>query len=485
MEPVNISLPDLAVELADKINVPKADATEAVKNWKVKAKAHIKAKGYLVVDEDSGNAVKLEDVIAALSPDEDDIEQMMDDEAGDNADYEDKDENEETESIGKAIADAIESAAKNAHNYTDNRLKALQRASVKVGDERNDDEGTASFKHFGEFSKAVMTKAKTGVLDKRLLGTKDATTFGNANVGADGGFLIPPDFRAEILKYALAQPTIWSRCRQFQTSSNHLEIPIDKTTPWSTDGTQVEWFDADDADSMTQRKPKLGKTTVNLHDLGVLVPVTNNMLEDSAVAVDAYLREAVAPRINYAIDDAVLNGDGNGKPMGIRNSGAIVSVTRNATNGANLADLVNLIQSVGDFNVSPSVAYVAHRTLIADIFTATIGDNGVFLQDGTGEGADALLQRVLTKPILYHQAAQTRDAAGDLGLYDFAQYILLTKTGDTGMRTDVSMHLYFDQNTTAFRFVMRVGGQPWTNAVVDDDNGSGDFSPFAQLAAAA
>jgi hypothetical protein len=44
-------------------------------------------------------------------------------------------------------------------------------------------------------------------------------------------------------------------------------------------------------------------------------------------------------------------------------------------------------------------------------------------------------------------------------LRDLKQYFALVKGG--GVQTDVSIHLYFDQDTTAFRFILRVGGQPW------------------------
>jgi HK97 family phage major capsid protein len=47
---------------------------------------------------------------------------------------------------------------------------------------------------------------------------------------------------------------------------------------------------------------------------------------------------------------------------------------------------------------------------------------------------------------------------GDIILVDLSQYMTVTK-GD--IRTDVSIHLYFDQDLTAFRFIFRVAGQPW------------------------
>jgi HK97 family phage major capsid protein len=63
---------------------------------------------------------------------------------------------------------------------------------------------------------------------------------------------------------------------------------------------------------------------------------------------------------------------------------------------------------------------------------------------------------------------------------DLSQYMSVVKAG--GIRQDVSIHLFFDYDITAFRFVLRVGGQPWWNAPITRQNGL-SRSPFVTLAA--
>ena len=50
-----------------------------------------------------------------------------------------------------------------------------------------------------------------------------------------------------------------------------------------------------------------------------------------------------------------------------------------------------------------------------------------------------------------------------------------------GMRSDVSIHLYFDSDQTAFRFIMRVGGQSYWSAAITRQNGSNTLSPIVTL----
>jgi hypothetical protein len=49
------------------------------------------------------------------------------------------------------------------------------------------------------------------------------------------------------------------------------------------------------------------------------------------------------------------------------------------------------------------------------------------------------------------------------------------------MRTDVSIHLYFDTDHVAFRFIMRLGGQSYWPAPIVRQNGSNTLSPIVTL----
>ena len=53
-------------------------------------------------------------------------------------------------------------------------------------------------------------------------------------------------------------------------------------------------------------------------------------------------------------------------------------------------------------------------------------------------------------------------------LVDLSQYLTATKAG--GVRSQTSIHLWFDQGMTAFRFDLRVAGQPWWRRVFAGPN---------------
>jgi ATP-dependent Clp protease protease subunit len=109
------------------------------------------------------------------------------------------------------------------------------------------------------------------------------------------------------------------RTDRHATELNTMTLPTDMTTPWdSTGGIQAYW--TGEAAAMTQSKPKLEEVT-SRPEAGVLVPVTEELLED-ARRMDAYLRRKAPEKMDFKISDAIVRGNGAGMPLGFLNSPA-------------------------------------------------------------------------------------------------------------------------------------------------------------------
>ncbi len=72
---------------------------------------------------------------------------------------------------------------------------------------------------------------------------------------------------------------------------------------------------------------------------------------------------------------------------------------------------------------------------------------------------------------------------GDIIFVNLQQYMSVRKT--SGIRAETSVHLWFDQDITAFRFILRVAGEPWWNSVITRLNGTNTLSAYVTLAARA
>ncbi len=89
---------------------------------------------------------------------------------------------------------------------------------------------------------------------------------------------------------------------------------------------------------------------------------------------------------------------------------------------------------------------------------------------------------LMGRPVISTEAAAALGDVGDISFVDLKQYMSVVKAG--GIRQDVSIHLFFDYDVSAFRFVLRVGGQPWWNTAITRLNGL-SRSPFITLGARA
>lgn len=380
----------------------------------------------------------------------------------------------------------------------------LDRGAEAVKEATADDEGVEVvaedvstpklFKNFGEQMQAIFAayKSKMQNIDERLMkinefGDKRAAAAGGAAaVGSDGGFLIQSDFATEILKKAYEVGSLVSRCRRATVSPNsdRLIIPyVDETSRatgsrWG--GVQTYW--ANEADTATAKKPKIGKLEVPLHKLLGIAYMTRELFEDAS-AMSMIYRDAFAEEIAFMVENGIVNGTGAGQLLGILNASALISVSKEtAQEAASLyPENINKMYSRMWARSRANAVWLHNQDIEPQLFGMyqTIGTGGVpvFLPpNGLSQSPYGTL---MGRPLLPTEYNATLGTVGDLLLADLSQYLLLEK-GE--LRVDMSEHVNFASDEIAMRFVFRVGGQPlWTSAVTPF-KGTNTLSPFVALA---
>ena len=295
------------------------------------------------------------------------------------------------------------------------------------------------------------------------------------DAGADGGFAVPPEFRTEIARKLASPLSLASYCNVIETSSNSLSIPTEETTPWQpTGGIQAYW--ENEAAPIPPTKPLLSQATLRLNKLSCLVPVSDELIED-ATALASYLEGKAADKLIAKLNTAIIAGTGAGQPQGILKSTSLITVTKETTpttqaNGTViLPNIVNVwtrvlgswrknaVWLVND-DVIPQLDLLDFRKDNAAATTIPVYLPRNSISD---QGYDTLKGR----PVIPCDASPALGQPGDIILADLQQYLLAVKTHDGApIKENVSIHLYFDQGLTAFRFVMRVAGAPsWRDTV--------------------
>lgn len=363
-------------------------------------------------------------------------------------------------------------------------------AGAKITVEENvEKDPKRGFASIGDFMKSVhgasIAQRSGGAVDKRLIiGAAAPTTFANEGTGADGGFLIPPEFGKEIFMLSLGDNALLPLTDEVNVTGNSMGFPKDETTPWGTNGVRAYW--QGEATSGTQTKPVLGTNALRLKKLMALVPVSDEMLEDSA-ALASFLPKKIGASIQWKSNEAILFGKGNGQPFGALSSGAAVTVAKESGQAAATLKAENLAKMIarlpeGSF---PRAVWIINNDVLPALFTLTLGNYPIYLPSGTPIGGiqGSPYGTLLGRPIIVSQHAETIGTEGDVILVDLDYYQTITKAG--GMQTATSMHLYFDADATAFRTTFRMDGQSKIAAAIDPAKGTTKLSPFVKLGARA
>lgn len=356
--------------------------------------------------------------------------------------------------------------------------EAQQRHRIEVGDRAGVRKGGWGFRSMGEFAIGV-ANTKRGKADARILNAP--STFGQEAVGADGGFAVPPDFRDTIMKLVMGEEGLLSRTDQQTSKSNTLTLPQDKTTPWQTSGGVLGGWSAE-GDAITQSKPKLGQLECKLHKLTALVPLTDELLED-VPAMTGWLETKVPEKFTSLINTAIVDGNGVGKPQGLLNAGSKVTVAAVSGQGAgtfvakNATDMWARLYAPMRRNAVWLINQDVEPQIQLMVMPGSTPSFPVYLPPG-GFSASPYAT-LFGRPIIPIEACKALGTEGDVILTDLTQYLTAKKT--QGIRTDTSIHLYFDSDHVAFRFIMRLGGQSYWDAPITRQNGSNTLSPIVTL----
>ena len=347
------------------------------------------------------------------------------------------------------------------------------------------------FRDFGEFCNSVRRAATNPSEPDARLVQNALTTYGSEGIGGDGGFAVPPEWRSTITALVTGEESLLARTDQQPVSGNSITFPIDETTAWQTTGGILAYWDSE-AQAMTQSKPLLKDVTLKLHRLTALVPVTDELLEDTA-AMGSYVAKKAGEKMSYKVTDAIINGSGVGQPLGILGAACTVSVAKETApaqtaatfHGRNAIKMMARMpaSSFGravwlvNMDVIPFVMAMGIDVQRAD---SSLAGAGALYLAPTGLAGGSAYGTLLGRPIIVTEACKTVGTVGDVILADLSQYLTVVKSG--GVRSDTSIHLFFDQNVTAFRFVMRMSGQPWLSAAITRASGSNTLSHFVTCA---
>jgi HK97 family phage major capsid protein len=361
-----------------------------------------------------------------------------------------------------------------------------QRRTVPA--EPRQDAQRMGFRSFGEFARDVQNHYRGNVTDGVTRLRNAATTFGNEGIGADGGFLIPPSFSANIWTKVNGIESLLSRCTPLTTDGNSLTIPKDEVTPWdTTKGVQVYW--EGEGQQIPQSKGLYEMGQLRLSKLSALVPISEEMMQDAA-GLESWLNAKAPQKMTSKINTAIIAGTGAGQPLGMipgysAVGASVIQVSKETSQPAGTVWFANINKMWGRMYAGwrSNAIWLVNQDVEPQLEGMAFVGNGITPTAASSTPAymppgglnDAPYGRLKGRPVVPIEACAALGSLGDIILCDLSQYWALTKAGGA-IQTDTSIHLFFDQALTAFRFIFRVNGQPAWSAPIARQNGSNTLS---------
>jgi len=337
------------------------------------------------------------------------------------------------------------------------------------------------FPNIAAYLQTIWNKANLkGDAAEKLQRVKDYSE----KIPSEGGFLVPEEFRAELLIASLGAAIVRPRARVIPMSSATLRFPkIDETSRVSSVYGGIVVYRTEEGEELVESQAAFGSLKLEATKQTALAHVPNELVKD-APAFGGFIEQTFPEAMAYYEDLDFLLGTGVGEPLGALASTntAIITVAKETGQIASTVLWQNVIRMYARMLPSSlaTAVWLASPDVFVELATMALevgtGGSAVWLVDAHGAPVLTLLGRPV---IMTERAPAALGTQGDLSFVDFSMYLI----GDRQMMTAASSeHVKFTSDKTTYRLIARNDGRPWLESAITPHNGSANLSPFVQLA---
>lgn len=191
-----------------------------------------------------------------------------------------------------------------------------------------------------------------------------------------GGYLVPDEFEKRIIE-CLTEENVLRKISHIIQSDHDRIIPVSMERG-------VSYF-VNEGDPIPESDEKFGQVKMGAFKMATRTKVSDELLEDSFFDVENYIAEHFAERFGIMEQDAFINGDGVGKPLGLLHTAPVGAETANS-DSINIDDMLELAYSLkGGYR--KNAVWLMHECIMSKVRKAynTDGRNfwGTYSEDPT------------------------------------------------------------------------------------------------------
>ncbi|MEW6572948.1 MAG: phage major capsid protein [Bacillota bacterium] len=263
-------------------------------------------------------------------------------------------------------------------------------------------------------------------------------------IGTDaaGGFLCPESFERRIVQKLEETNVMRGLATVLPLSSDH-KIPVEAATG------EAAWI----AENGTypESDPSFGQKLLTAHKLGQITKVSEELLADSAIDLEAYLANVFGRNLGRAEEAAFVAGDGVGKPRGVLLD-APIGVTAASATAIAADELVDLFHSLPR-PYRDRATWLMNDSTVLTVRKLKDSDGQYIWQPGLQAGQP---DRLLGRPVVISSAMPTIGANNKSVLFGALSYYWIADR--VGRVFQVLREKYADAGAVGFRLYQRVDG---------------------------
>ena len=339
---------------------------------------------------------------------------------------------------------------------------------------------TGDFKSSGEFLVSARKFFNGSREDNRIVSLQKAAQA--EGVDSTGGVLVPEQYSGEVFETALEGQIVRPRATIQPMLRETLNIPrlVDSDRSSNIYGGITAFWAEEGSDLFSGvSAPKIGNLMLS-HKKLTMTAFASNEIEDDAVAFGAFFRQAFGKALRFIEDDVFLWGNGAGQPLGVMNSGALKTVTRNANGHVDVMDLA-LMASVLLPDSWNRAVWLVNQSVLYEWMTLNAGASDV------ASVLDIASMTCMGLPIIVTEHCAAMGTSGDIILADFSHYVIAGRDMSIASSRDAtySSGTYgWFQGQSLWRVTLHVDGQPILTAPITPKRGGTTVSPFVALTTA-
>lgn len=374
-----------------------------------------------------------------------------------------------------------------ATQYAELEAKRAEVVEAARQEESKRREEPAQFKDWTEFLVATWRAKSRGPnarTDPRLkwFGESGEDKAMSGEAGADGGFLIPPDYRAQLYAAVAEGSLVRNGATVIPMASRTVDIPaveqgkVVEGQPSWFGGLSFHWVG--EGSEKPESQPEFRMISLKAKKLVGYTTSSDELVADSAISIGGFLSGPMgfAGGIRFMEDYAFLRGTGGGMPLGILPAPVTIHVPRQTGDSIEYLDLLNMMERCLTLD---GAVWIANRMTLATLMQMEgPSGNPTYLWGSAAAGVPTTL---LGLPIRWTEKLPRLGSTGDILLANLPYYLIGDRQATTVEATQYDRWRY---DETSWRVVHRADGQPWLDEpipLIDAEGADDTISPFVVL----